>query len=68
MNAGQLSAGTVFEVKCLFAIDAIAAVYRGESPRFENGSCASVLELESVIDRADGTRLRRFNGVGPAKS
>jgi hypothetical protein len=25
---GQLSAGTVFEVKCLFAIDPIAAVYR----------------------------------------
>ena len=28
MGAAQLSAGTVFEVKCLFAIDAIAAVYR----------------------------------------
>ena len=28
-------------MKCLFAIDAIAAVYGAVSPRFENGSCAS---------------------------
>jgi hypothetical protein len=33
MSAGQLGAGTVFEVKCLFAIDPIAAVYGAESPR-----------------------------------
>lgn len=32
MSAGQLSAGTVFAAKCLFAIDAIAAVY-GVDPR-----------------------------------
>jgi hypothetical protein len=30
MSAGQLGEGTVFEVKCLFAIDAIAAVYVGD--------------------------------------
>jgi hypothetical protein len=30
MRANQLGAGTVFEVKCLFAIDAIAAVYRAD--------------------------------------
>jgi hypothetical protein len=28
---GQLSAGTVFEGKCLSAIDAIAAVYRADA-------------------------------------
>ena len=38
MSAGQLGARTVFEVKCRFAIDAIADVYRAEPPRFENGS------------------------------
>ena len=38
MSAGQLSAGAVFEVKCLFAIDAIAAVYRAEQPRFEHAA------------------------------
>ena len=37
MSAGQLSARTVFEVKCLFAIDAIAAVYGADLARFENG-------------------------------
>ena len=31
MTVGQLSAGTAFEVKCPFAIDAIAGVYRGDS-------------------------------------
>ena len=30
MSADPLDAGTVFEVKCLFAIDAIAAVYRAD--------------------------------------
>jgi hypothetical protein len=28
--ADQLGAGTLFEVKCLFAIDSIAAVYKAE--------------------------------------
>ena len=28
ISAAQLGAGSAFEVKCLFAIDAIAAVYR----------------------------------------
>ena len=36
MSADRLSAGTVFEVKCLFAIDAIAAVYRADPAGFEN--------------------------------
>ena len=31
MTVSQLSAGTAFEVKCPFAIDAIAGVYRGDS-------------------------------------
>ena len=34
MSAGQLSAATVFEVKCQFAIDAIAAVNRAGAPFF----------------------------------
>ncbi len=34
MSAVQLDAGTVFEVKCLFAIDAIAAVYSVDPARF----------------------------------
>jgi hypothetical protein len=29
MSSDELGAGTVFEVKCLFAIESIAAVYRG---------------------------------------
>jgi hypothetical protein len=28
--ADQLGAGTLFEVKCLFAIDSIAAIYKAE--------------------------------------
>ena len=37
ISAGpRLGAGTVFEVKCLFAIDAIAVVYRADSARFES--------------------------------
>jgi hypothetical protein len=31
MSVNQSSAGTAFEVKCPFAIDAIAGVYRGDS-------------------------------------
>ncbi len=38
MSAGQVSARTVFEVKCLFAIDAIAAVYRADPARFEHAA------------------------------
>jgi hypothetical protein len=34
MSAAQLGVGTAFEVKCLFAIDAIAAVYRAGAPFF----------------------------------
>jgi hypothetical protein len=37
MSAARLSARTGLKVKCLFAIDAIAAVYRADSARFENG-------------------------------
>jgi hypothetical protein len=33
MSVGELSAETVFEMKCLFAIDAIAAVYRADLAR-----------------------------------
>jgi len=33
MGAGRSSAGTVFEVKCPFAIDPIAAVYRAGPAR-----------------------------------
>jgi hypothetical protein len=42
----------VFEVKCLFAIDPIAAVYRADPARFEN-PCANALELGSAFGRAD---------------
>jgi hypothetical protein len=34
MTVGQLSAGTAFEVKCPFAIDAIAAGYRADLARW----------------------------------
>ena len=34
MTAGQLNAGTAFEVKCPFAIDAIAAGYRADPARW----------------------------------
>jgi hypothetical protein len=37
ISADRLGAGTVFEVKCLFAIDAIAVVYRADSAHFESG-------------------------------
>jgi hypothetical protein len=44
MSTGQISAGTLFEVKCLLAIDAIAAAYRTEPPRFESGSMRERVE------------------------
>jgi hypothetical protein len=53
MSAGQLSAGTVFEVKCLFAIDAIAAVYRAALAGFENAPGTSLSEFGSAIAGGD---------------
>jgi hypothetical protein len=41
MSTGQLGAGTVFDVKCLFAIDAIADVYVGDDP-IDRVTCASL--------------------------
>jgi hypothetical protein len=47
MNAGELSTGTVFEVKCLFAIDAIAAVYSAE-PAVTNSDCPPLAHLSRL--------------------
>ena len=38
VGATQLGAGIMFAVKCRFAIDAIATVYRAEPPRFEHAA------------------------------
>ena len=62
MSAGQLGAGSVFEVKCLFAIDAIAAVYRAE-PRIQNAVRADQAgsarwTMQSAMAGAKGQKAR----------
>jgi hypothetical protein len=64
MSAARLSARTGLKVKCLFAIDAIAAVYRADSARFENGS-ARLSELGSATHRADQLAAMQRLGLNP---
>jgi hypothetical protein len=47
ISANQIGAGTAFEVKCLLAIDAIAAVYGADWPRSGNGSARKWLKDDS---------------------
>lgn len=64
ISADRLGAGTVFEVKCLFAIDAIAVVYRADSARFESGAYAQAHpELGSAIRRSDQLAPLRLAGL-----
>jgi hypothetical protein len=51
MSTDQLGAGTVFEVKYLFAIDSIAAVYRGRSKLNKTREHTSV----SILSRYEPT-------------
>ena len=63
ISADRLGAGTVFEVKCLFAIDAIAVVYKADSARFESGPTRQAHpELGSAIRRSD--QLARYDWQG----
>jgi hypothetical protein len=56
----QLSAGTVFEVKCLFAIDSITAVYRGRlGAKAMDRSRRPNYKAEQAEQNAHSTRTAR---------
>ena len=58
VGASQLGAGIMFAVKCLFAIDAIAIVYRAEPPRFEHAGADKMVFVIDIGDNSsDGVRL-----------
>ena len=63
ISADRLGAGTVFEVKCLFAIDAIAVVYRANSARFESGPTRKPIR-NSDQQSADLTNWLRYDWQG----
>jgi hypothetical protein len=67
MSAGQLSAGTVVEVKCLFAIDAIAAVYRADPANWRKSGNVTLAIVRHDKRLLDHLRVERFGpaSVGP---
>ena len=54
-------------MKCLFAIDVIAAVYGANSARFENGPARSLSELRSATHRADQLTPMLRLGLSPLR-